>query len=172
MTRYSSPYPTSCPDSYFVQCIFDGSHHHSAVPIVCTAQLVPECRTQCAVMPTNFIFLCIEFLLAKCMSKAMSDDHADQRPFQVYVNSYFALLNAHYFLQPDNSNTADISGLRAHRLSAHNKESEDGKLQHSSKDVSRLPYDRYDLLYPTRPVQAVMVRNCIAVDRRGLIITL
>jgi hypothetical protein len=162
----------SCWDSYFVQCIFDGSYHHSAVSIVCTAKLVPECHTQCAVMPTNFIFLSIEFLLAKCMSKAMSDDHADQRPFQVYVNSYLALLNARYFLQPDNLDTADISGLRAHHPSPHNRESEDEKLQNLSKDVSRLPYDPYDPLYPTRPVQAVMVRNCIAVDRKGLIITL
>ncbi|KAJ8584413.1 hypothetical protein M405DRAFT_866254 [Rhizopogon salebrosus TDB-379] len=100
----------------------------------------------CAVMPTNFIFLSIEFLLAK-----------------LYVNSYLALLNARYFLQPDNLDTADISGLRAHRPSLHNKEPEDEKLQDSSKDVSRLPYDPYDPLYPTRPVQAVMLQQPIAV---------
>jgi hypothetical protein len=94
MTRYFLSYPTSYLNSYFVQCIFDGSDHHSEVPIVYTAQLAPEYHIQCAVMPTNFIFLCIEFLLAKCMSQAMSDDRADQRPFQVYVNSYLALLNA------------------------------------------------------------------------------
>jgi hypothetical protein len=119
-------------------------------------------------MPTNFIFFSIEFLLAKCMFKAMSDDHADQRPFQVYVNSYLALLNARYFLQPGNLDTADISGLRAHRPSPHNRGSEEEKLQNSSKDVSRLPYDPYEL-YPTRPVQAVVVSNCITVDWRRLI---
>jgi hypothetical protein len=144
----------------------------SEVPIVCTAQLVPECHIQCAVMPTNFIFFSIEFLLAKCMFKAMSDDHADQRPFQVYVNSYLALLNARHFLQPGNLDTAGISGLRAHRPSPHNRESEDEKLQNSSKDVSRLPYDPRDQLCPTRLVQAVMVCYYIAVDRRGLIDTL
>jgi hypothetical protein len=117
-------------------------------------------------MPTNFIFLSIEILLAKCMSKAMSDDHADQRPFQVYVNSYLALLNARYYLQPDNSDTADFLGLRAPHPLPYNKESEDEKLQNFCKDVSRLPYDQ---LYPARPVQAVMVSNYIAVERRGLI---
>ncbi|KAJ8584406.1 hypothetical protein M405DRAFT_826879 [Rhizopogon salebrosus TDB-379] len=99
----------------------------------------------CAVMPTNFIFLCIEFLLAK-----------------LYVNSYLALLNARYYLQPGNSDTADISGLRAHRPSPHNRGSEEEKLQNSSKDVSRLPYDPYEL-YPTRPVQAVVPQQPIAV---------
>jgi hypothetical protein len=163
MTRYFSSYPTSYLDSYFVQCNFDGSYHHSEVPIICTAQLVPECHIQCAVMPTTYTTICIELLLAKCMSKAISDDHADQRPFQVYVNSYLALLNAHYYLQPDSSDTADISEFRAHRPASHNRELEDEKHQNSSRDVCRLPYDQ---LYPTRPVQAVMVGNCITVDRR------
>ncbi|KAJ8595274.1 hypothetical protein M405DRAFT_929564 [Rhizopogon salebrosus TDB-379] len=101
----------------------------------------------CAVMPTNFIFLSIEFLLAK-----------------LYVNSYLALLNAHYYVQPDNSHTADISEFRAHRPASHNRESEDKKLQNPSKDVSRLPYDPYDPLYPTRPVQAVVQPIAVTVE--------
>lgn len=100
----------------------------------------------CAVMPTNFIFLSIEFLLAK-----------------LYVNSYLALLNAPYYLRPENLDTADISGIRAHHLSPHNRGSEDEELQSSRKDVSSLPYDPYDQLYPTRPVQAIVPQRPIAV---------
>ncbi|KAJ8581991.1 hypothetical protein M405DRAFT_831398 [Rhizopogon salebrosus TDB-379] len=97
----------------------------------------------CAVMPTNFIFLTIEFLLAK-----------------LYVNSYLALLNARYYLQPDNPDTADFLGLCATHPLPYNKESEDEKLQNFCKDVSRLPYDQ---LYPARPIQAVMPQRPIAV---------
>ncbi|OAX30775.1 hypothetical protein K503DRAFT_172549, partial [Rhizopogon vinicolor AM-OR11-026] len=43
----------------------------------------------CAVMPNNFVYLGIEFLLAK-----------------LYINSYIALLNARYYLQP-NSDVVD-----------------------------------------------------------------
>ncbi|KAJ8584408.1 hypothetical protein M405DRAFT_747062 [Rhizopogon salebrosus TDB-379] len=100
----------------------------------------------CAVMPTTYTTICIELLLAK-----------------LYVNSYLALLNAHYYLQPDNSDAADISEFRAHRPASHNRELEDEKHQNSSRNVCRLPYDQ---LYLTRPVQAVMVGNCITVDRR------
>lgn len=39
---------------------------------------VSEIPLQCAVMPKNFVFLGVEFLLAKCMTKAFSEDCADQ----------------------------------------------------------------------------------------------
>ena len=124
---------------------------------------------QCAVMPNNFIFLGLEFLIATCMSKTTYKDHADQWPFQVYVNSFLALLNAQYYLQPSDSGVADISKLRAHRPSPYHGESEAENVQGSQMNVYKHPYDHDHELHATRPVQAVMVSSWFSVDRRWLI---
>ncbi|OJA20002.1 hypothetical protein AZE42_05634 [Rhizopogon vesiculosus] len=104
-------------------------------------------------MPRNFIFISVEFLIAN-----------------LYVNSYFALLNAQYYLQPSDSNTVNVSGFRAHRLSPHNPELEDKNLPEFQVNVLTPPYDDDDddhhhhhELHPSRPVQAVMPQRPIAV---------
>ncbi|KAG1803011.1 hypothetical protein EV424DRAFT_376106 [Suillus variegatus] len=90
----------------------------------------------CAVMPRNFIFLSIEFLVTK-----------------LYVNSFMALMNARYYLQAG----ADSVGSPKFRA-GHNvfhpelriETSQDEKLQISRTDVSDDA-----VLRITRPIQAV-----------------
>ncbi|OJA16738.1 hypothetical protein AZE42_12623 [Rhizopogon vesiculosus] len=100
-------------------------------------------------MPRNFIYIAIEFLLAK-----------------LYANSYLALLNARYYLQPD-TDTINSAGYHIHRgvhhPEPHVKVSQD---ETSSPNV----FKRHDEeeLYPTRPVRAVMVGICVTVDGKGL----
>ncbi|KAJ8597678.1 hypothetical protein M405DRAFT_803429 [Rhizopogon salebrosus TDB-379] len=79
----------------------------------------------CAVMPRDFIYLGIEFLIAK-----------------LYVNSYIALLNAPYYLQPKN-----LSELRVHhdRPTLHSGESEAENLR---KNMFKHSYDHDDRAYP------------------------
>ncbi|OAX33157.1 hypothetical protein K503DRAFT_804595 [Rhizopogon vinicolor AM-OR11-026] len=98
----------------------------------------------CAVMPTNFVYLAIDFLIAK-----------------LYVNSYLALLNAPYYLQPNKPGTADISGSRACRPSLHGGDLEAEKPQESRKNMFKHPHGHDDELYPTRPVQAFIVDSIV-----------
>jgi hypothetical protein len=134
----------------------------------CTVLLVSEGHLQTAVMPKNFVSFGIHILLLKCKSNATSEDcHTDPLPFQVYVSSYIALLNAPYYMQPKGSETVNISEFRAHRPTLHST-SESDNPQETRKDGSRHPYDHDDQLHPTRPLHAVMVSSCITVDRKGL----
>ncbi|OJA10583.1 hypothetical protein AZE42_04642 [Rhizopogon vesiculosus] len=87
----------------------------------------------------NLVSLGVEFLIAK-----------------LYVNSYLALLNARYYLQPDDTEVAEISEFRAHRPSLHSRGLEVDELQESRKNVFKHP-DGHDGLYPTRPAQDVIV---------------
>ncbi|OAX33156.1 hypothetical protein K503DRAFT_859946 [Rhizopogon vinicolor AM-OR11-026] len=69
----------------------------------------------CAVMPGNLIFAGIDFFIATLT-------------FQVYVNSYLALLNAPYYIQPNDTEAVEISEFRAHRPSLHSRELEAERL--------------------------------------------
>jgi hypothetical protein len=82
-----------------------------------------------------------------------------QVTFQVYVNSYIALLNAPYHLQPKN-----LSELRPHhnRPTLHSGGSEAESLR---KDTFKHSHDHDDRAHP---LQAVKVSSCILVDRQGL----
>ncbi|KAG0699680.1 hypothetical protein DFH29DRAFT_38704 [Suillus ampliporus] len=81
----------------------------------------------CAVMPKNFIFLSIEFLLAK-----------------LYVNSFLALLNAPHYLQP-NADAINSSEFRmrygTYRPELHSIVSQDEELQASRKNMIKHPDD-------------------------------
>ncbi|KAG1879080.1 hypothetical protein F4604DRAFT_552315 [Suillus subluteus] len=90
----------------------------------------------CAVMPTNFIFLAIEFLLAK-----------------LYVNSFLALLNARYYTQvnSDTNNSHPFHNRHGvYRPELHVRASED-ELQASRKDVLKHPDD--EDVHPSRFVK-------------------
>jgi hypothetical protein len=87
--------------------------------------------------------------------------------FQVYVNSYIALLNARYYLQPKDSGAIDTLELRT-RPALRSRVSEAGNLQEPRKIVFKHPYDHDDQLHHTHPSQAVMVSGCINVDKRVL----
>ncbi|OJA19996.1 hypothetical protein AZE42_05632 [Rhizopogon vesiculosus] len=88
----------------------------------------------CAVMPTNFIFLGIEFLIAK-----------------LYINSYLALLNARYYLQP-NAGTIKSSEHGVY----HPELSQDSNFQTSPFRTNTFKHSNEEALHPTRPIQAVM----------------
>ncbi|OAX33665.1 hypothetical protein K503DRAFT_748458 [Rhizopogon vinicolor AM-OR11-026] len=94
----------------------------------------------CAVMPKNFIFLGIEFLMVK-----------------LYVNSYLALLNARYYLQPNNSDTIQSSEHHIHHgvyhQELHSNMSQDRNFQSSRTNIFKHPDE--DSLHATRYVQAV-----------------
>ncbi|KAG1749195.1 hypothetical protein EDB19DRAFT_1904711 [Suillus lakei] len=90
----------------------------------------------CAVMPKNFIFLGVEFLLAK-----------------LYVNSFLALLNAQYYLPPttDTNNSYQFQNRHGvYRPELHVKASQDEELKSSRKDVFKHPDD--EVVHPTRSV--------------------
>ncbi|KAG1723226.1 hypothetical protein EDB19DRAFT_2043850 [Suillus lakei] len=94
----------------------------------------------CAVMPKNYIFQAVEFLLLK-----------------LYVVSYIALLNARYYLQA-NTNTMNSSEFHMCRdvypSTLHIRSSQDEKLQASRKSMFKHLDD--EVLHITRPMQAVM----------------
>src|ERR1700710_2078004 len=116
-------------------------------------------------MPRNFVSFGIDFLLAKCKSRATSEDgRTDQLPFQVYVSSYIALLNAPYYIQPEGSETVNISEFRAHRPTLHSTSASNNP-QETRKDGSGHPYDHDDQLPPTRHFHAVTVSSYFIVHR-------
>jgi hypothetical protein len=87
--------------------------------------------------------------------------------FEVYINSFLALLNARYYLQtkPD---TVDLSKYHVHR-STYRPElrvnvPQDENLWTSREDVFDLKHIDEEEPRPTRPAQAVMVSNCITID--------
>ncbi|KAG2153050.1 uncharacterized protein EDB93DRAFT_1248967 [Suillus bovinus] len=86
-------------------------------------------------MPHNFIFIAIEFLLAK-----------------VYINAYFALLNARHYTQVNTDSTHNPYPLHnrpeVYRPELHIRNSEDEELQVSRKNVFRHPDD--EAMHPSR----------------------
>ncbi|KAG1724667.1 hypothetical protein EDB19DRAFT_295117 [Suillus lakei] len=87
-------------------------------------------------MPKNFIFLGIEFLLAK-----------------LYVNSYFALLNAPHYLQAnvDTNNPYQFHNHHGvYRPELHIGASQDEELKASRKDVFSHLDD--EMVHPSRSV--------------------
>lgn len=89
-------------------------------------------------------------------------------PFQVYVNSFLALLNARYYLQPskDTNNPSKYHIRRSlYRPELHVDESQD---ENFGGSPINLKHPDEEALRPTRPVQAVMVGSCITVNVRRL----
>ncbi|KAG1811162.1 uncharacterized protein BJ212DRAFT_1302063 [Suillus subaureus] len=81
----------------------------------------------CAVMPHNFIFLSVEFLVAK-----------------LYVNSFFALLNARYYLQPTTeiNHSSDVHMRHGiYRPELNVMASQDEEFQGSRKNMFKHPGD-------------------------------
>ncbi|KAG1742673.1 uncharacterized protein EDB91DRAFT_1127413 [Suillus paluster] len=76
----------------FIKTLIAYTINTGCVTGICSVAII----ITCAVMPHNFIFLAVEFLLAK-----------------LYVNSFLALLNARHYLQA-NVDTIDSSDLRSH----------------------------------------------------------
>ncbi|KAG1727666.1 uncharacterized protein EDB91DRAFT_1350272 [Suillus paluster] len=91
-------------------------------------------------MPYSFIFLCIEFIVAK-----------------LYVNSYIALLNARYYMQ-SNADTIDSSDFQichGESIGTRHTASPDEKLLAYRKSVvSRHVEGEVEQVLPTRPVRA------------------
>ncbi|KAG2033877.1 hypothetical protein BDR03DRAFT_1013891 [Suillus americanus] len=89
----------------------------------------------CAVLPKTFIFLAIDFLAAK-----------------LYVNSFFALLNARYYVR-DNVDAVDSAGFHmrhgVYRPELRIGSSQDPELQASRKDSND------DVLHITHPIQDI-----------------
>ncbi|KAG1822493.1 uncharacterized protein BJ212DRAFT_806974 [Suillus subaureus] len=108
----------------------------------------------CAVMPNNYIFEAVDFLLIK-----------------LYVNSYIALLNARYYSQPQADRMYSSEYHIRHdvyRPKLHVRALQDEELQASQKSMFTHPDD--GMLHITRPVQAVMPQRPIevAMERNSL----
>ncbi|KAG1840177.1 hypothetical protein DFJ58DRAFT_94450, partial [Suillus subalutaceus] len=88
----------------------------------------------CAVMPNNFIFLSIAFLVTK-----------------LYVNSFMALLNAKYYLQ---ANTGSV-GSSEFRV-RHDVYRPELRINTSQDDKPQTDVSDDVVLHPARPIQAVM----------------
>ncbi|KAG1879067.1 hypothetical protein F4604DRAFT_551382 [Suillus subluteus] len=101
----------------------------------------------CAVMPNNYLFQAVDFLLIK-----------------LYVNSYLALLNARHYGQPhaDTMNSSDYHMRHdVYRPRLDVGAPQDEELQASQKSMFKHPDD--EVLHITRPVQAVMPQRPIEV---------
>ncbi|KAG1744654.1 uncharacterized protein EDB91DRAFT_197456 [Suillus paluster] len=93
-----------------------------------------------AVMPTNFIFLSIEFWVAK-----------------LYVNSYIAVLNAPYYLKADaavSENTDSSELYNRYRPELSGRVSQDESFSARRKNI--LKQTDNEVLHLTRPIQAPM----------------
>ncbi|KAG2145836.1 hypothetical protein DEU56DRAFT_910117 [Suillus clintonianus] len=113
LTRYSFFQTIQYLDSNFMQHMFNGNYYY--------------------MMPNNFVFLGVEFLLAK-----------------LYVNSYLALLNARHYVQAnaDTGNSYQFDNIYRPELPA--GASQDEELQASRQDVCKLPDDDSEVAHPTR----------------------
>ncbi|KAG0698366.1 hypothetical protein DFH29DRAFT_102304 [Suillus ampliporus] len=101
----------------------------------------------CAAMPRNFIFLSLEFLVAK-----------------LYVNSFVALLNASYYLQPNpgTTNSSEFSMRHAvYRPELHVRGSQDEELQVSRKNTFKDPDGKvaHSTQSVTRPIEVTVEMN-------------
>lgn len=101
----------------------------------------------CAVMPNNYLFEAVDFLLIK-----------------LYVNSYIALLNARYYSQPQAGTMHSSDHHKCHDLYCprlHVGAPQDEELQAYRKSMFKHPDD--EVLHITRPVRAVMPQRPIEV---------
>ncbi|KAG1840178.1 hypothetical protein DFJ58DRAFT_94462 [Suillus subalutaceus] len=89
----------------------------------------------CAVMPKNFIFLSIGFLVTK-----------------LYVNSFLALMNARYYLQADTGSVGS-SEFRVR----HDVYRPELRINTSQDDKPQTDVSDDVVLHTTRPIQAVML---------------
>ncbi|KAG2148018.1 hypothetical protein DEU56DRAFT_927927 [Suillus clintonianus] len=104
----------------------------------------------CAAMPNNFVFLGVEFLLAK-----------------LYVNSFLALLNARSYLQPTtdtNNNSSDMHMRHAvYRPELNIKASQDEESQGSRKNTFKHSGDEVMHItrsaVPHRPIEVTVETN-------------
>ncbi|KAG2088753.1 uncharacterized protein F5147DRAFT_44025 [Suillus discolor] len=104
----------------------------------------------CAVMPRNYIFEAVKFVLLK-----------------LYVNSFIALMNAGSYAQPkvDAMYSSEYHVRHdVYRPRLHVGASQDKELQASQKSMFDRPND--EVLYIARPVQAVMPQRPIEVTMR------
>ncbi|KAG1723209.1 hypothetical protein EDB19DRAFT_1834678 [Suillus lakei] len=125
--------------------------HSGCLTRCCIVHLGSKGYPQCAVMPNNFIFLSVQFLVSK------SD------LFQVYVNSYIALLNARYYTQ---SNADSINAFE--RREPRSNSSDTGLHDTSHEKFpsfrrSMFAHPEVELMPPDRPLQVVMPRRSILV---------
>ncbi|KIK39353.1 hypothetical protein CY34DRAFT_339326 [Suillus luteus UH-Slu-Lm8-n1] len=91
----------------------------------------------CAVMPNNFIFLAVEFLVAK-----------------LYVNSFLALLNARYYGQVNTDSANSYAFHHRHevyRPELHAATSQEEELQASRNDMFQHPDD--EVVHSSRSVK-------------------
>lgn len=89
----------------------------------------------CAVMPNNFIFLAVEFLVAK-----------------LYVNSFLALLNARYYGQVNSDNSYPFHNRHeVYRPELHAGTSQEEELQASRNDMFQHPDD--EVVHSSRSVK-------------------
>ena len=82
--------------------------------------------------------------------------------FQVYVNSFLALLNVRYYPQA-NAGTIDPESHTRHEV--YHPElaaSQDNDLQASRKNM--FSYSDNEVVHPTRPARTAMVGSCIVVE--------
>ncbi|KAG2758263.1 hypothetical protein P692DRAFT_20710409 [Suillus brevipes Sb2] len=91
----------------------------------------------CAVMPYNFIFLSLQFILAK-----------------LYVNSYIALLNTKYYMQP-NADTTDTFELRRDPSSPGPRDTLQMKFPLLRRSCFAHPSYEVEVVPPARPLAVV-----------------
>lgn len=91
-------------------------------------------------------------------------EHGFFGPFQVYVNSFLALMNARYYMQPNDTEPTGISEFRARRPSLHSSSRGSGteNLQAARINMFKTRHDE--------ELQAVKVGGFVSVtlDRVGL----
>lgn len=137
-----------------------GIYHYGEVLIVALS-ISSQGHLQCAVMPYNFIFLSIQFIMAKRMRYCIVQGSrwlADL--FQVYVNSYIALLNARYYTQP-NADSIDSFELRRKPPSPGLRDMSQEKFPSFRR--SFLAHPDVEVVPPTQPLAVVMVCSCVTV---------
>jgi hypothetical protein len=87
LTGYHSFHFKFCllPCSDFMQTVFSGCCGYSEIPIVVPSVSSLSLYLKRAAMPKTYIFLSIQFLFPKCMSKAFFEDGVKQQfRFSIY----------------------------------------------------------------------------------------
>ena len=144
--------------------MFTSGYHYGGGSNYFTVHFFSEGSIQCAVMPTNYIYISVECLLSKCMTKASSEDCADQLFHFKYTSTpYIALLNARYYLQPNTDITASPKPhieFGIHNLELPIRALQDNKLQTPGKRLFE-----EEVVHPTRPSHAVMVSSCFTFSK-------
>ncbi|KAG2038671.1 hypothetical protein BDR03DRAFT_981418 [Suillus americanus] len=100
----------------------------------------------CAVMPYNYIFLSVQFLVAKRMKYCY---------LRVYVNSYIALLNSGFYTQ-SNTDTIDSFEFREPRRSSFDTGIVLNDLPHEKFHRDMLAHPEVEVIPPTRPLGVVV----------------